>query len=47
MFPYNTGRGIKWFCWDCYKNSRREAMLSDVYRQKRLHKMANAKKRNK
>ena len=46
MFPFNTGIGTQWLCWDCYKNSQREATKSDVYRQKKLHKLAEGKKRN-
>lgn len=29
MIAYNTGRGMKWFCWECWKKSQREANLSD------------------
>ena len=47
MFAYNTGRGVKWLCWDCYKNSQREATLSDLTRQKKLYKIHQGKKRNK
>lgn len=42
-----TGTKTMWLCWDCYKNSQREATLSDLYRQKRLYKLAESKKRNK
>ena len=37
----------KWYCWDCYKNSQREATKSDVFRQKKLYKMHEGKKGNK
>lgn len=42
-----TGTKTMWLCWGCYKNSQREATLSDLYRQKRLYKLAESKKRNK
>lgn len=47
MFPYNTGRKVVWFCWDCYKNSQYEANKSDLARQKKLYKIHSSKKRNK
>ena len=47
MQSFNTGRKVMWLCWDCYKNSQREATLSDIYRQKKLYKMHEGKKRNK
>lgn len=47
MQSYNTGRKVVWLCWDCYKNSQREATLSDIYRQKKLYKINNSRKRNK
>ena len=46
MFPFNTGRKSMWLCWDCYKNSQREANLSDRHRQHRLYKINQSKKRN-
>lgn len=46
MHPFNTGRKVMWLCWDCYKNSQREATMSDMTRQKKLHKMHESKKRN-
>ena len=46
MFPFNTGRSAKWFCWDCYKNAQREATKSDLARQKKLYQIHNGKKRN-
>lgn len=46
MKPYYTGRGVKWFCWDCYKNSQREATLSDLARQKKLYMIHESKKRS-
>lgn len=47
MFPYNTGRGVKWFCWDCWKNSQKEANLSDRHRQQKLFKIKLSKSRHK
>lgn len=47
MHPYNTGRKTIWLCWSCFKNSQREATKSDVFRQKKLYKMHEGKKRNK
>jgi hypothetical protein len=38
---------MMWLCWDCFKNSQREATKSDVFRQKKLYKMHEGKKRNK
>ena len=46
MMSYNTGRRTVWLCWDCYKNSQREANLSDRHRQHRLYKINQSKKRN-
>lgn len=42
-----TGTKTMWLCWGCYKKSQREATLSDLYRQKRLYKLAESKKRKK
>lgn len=47
MFSYNTGSKRVWLCWDCFKNGQREATLSDIYRQKKLYRMHEGKKRNK
>ena len=47
MFPYNTGRRVMWLCWECYKNSQREATQSDLSRQKKLYMIHKSKKRNK
>ena len=47
MRSYNTGRTTMWLCWSCFKNSQREATKSDVFRQKKLYKMHEGKKRNK
>ena len=47
MIAYNTGRGMKWFCWDCWKNSQREANLSDRHRQQKLFKIKLSKSRHK
>ena len=47
MFQFNTGRGIKWFCWGCWKNAQREANLSDRHRQQKLYKIKVSKARNK
>lgn len=46
MFPYNTGRKVMWLCWECYKNSQREATQSDLSRQKKLYMIHKSKKRN-
>ena len=46
MHSFNTGRKVMWLCWDCYKNAQREATMSDMTRQKKLHKMHDSKKRN-
>ena len=46
MVPYNTGRGVKWFCWECWKTSQREANLSDRHRQQKLYKIKKSKERN-
>lgn len=46
MMSYNTGRRTAWVCWDCYKNSQREANLSDRHRQHKLYKINQSKKRN-
>ena len=47
MQSYYTGRKMMWLCWDCFKNSQREATKSDVFRQKKLYKINNSRKRNK
>ena len=47
MIAYNTGRGMKWFCWDCWKKSQREANLSDRHRQQKLFKIKLSKSRHK
>ena len=47
MEPFNIGSKTIWLCWDCFKNSQREATLSDIYRQKKLYKINNSRKRNK
>lgn len=47
METYNTGRKVMWLCWDCYKESQYEANKSDLSRQKKLHQIANSKKRHK
>lgn len=47
MKSFNYGRKTAWLCWDCFKNSQREATLSDIYRQKKLYKINNSRKRNK
>ena len=46
MMTFNMGR-VKYVCWDCYKNSQREANLSDRHRQHKLYKINQSKKRNK
>ena len=47
MIAYNTGRGMKWFCWDCWKKSQREANLSDRHRQQKIFKIKLSKSRHK
>lgn len=47
MESYNTGRRTVWLCWECYQSSQREAMLSDLFRQKKLYKINESKKRSK
>ena len=47
MQPINFGRKTEWWCWDCYLMSQREATVSDMYRQKRLNKLKQYKKRHK
>ena len=47
MQPFNTGKRTVWLCWGCFKASQREANLSDAFRQKKLHKIHNSKKREK
>lgn len=46
MEHYFTGIKTEWWCWDCYKNSQREANLSDRHRQHKLYKINQSKKRN-
>ena len=46
MESFNIGSKTVWLCWDCYKNSQREANLSDRHRQHRLYKINQSKKRN-
>ena len=45
MMSYNPGTGLKWFCWDCYKQSQYEANKSDQTRLKRLYQIAKSKQR--
>lgn len=47
MMSYNTGRRTVWLCWECYQQSQREATQSDKFRQRRLYKISDSKKRNK
>ena len=47
MFSYNTGSKLVWLCWECFKNSQREANLSDRHRQQKLYKIKQSKKRRK
>ena len=47
MFSYNTGSKMVWLCWECFKNSQREANLSDRHRQQKLYKIKQSKKRHK
>lgn len=47
MESYNIGTKTLWCCWDCYKNSQREVLLSEIYRQKKLYKIHESNKRNK
>lgn len=45
MQSFNHGRKTVWLCWDCYKNSQREAMQSDRIRGYKLHRISESKKR--
>ena len=47
MMSYNPGTGLKWFCWDCYKQSQYEVAKSEMSRRTKLAKMNESKKRNK
>lgn len=47
MQSFNTGRRTMWLCWECYKASQREATLSDLFRQRKLYKINESKKRTK
>lgn len=46
MKQISFGRKTEWWCWECYKNSQREANASDRFRQKKLNKIKQSKKRN-
>lgn len=47
MMRYNTGRTVKWFCWECWKQSQYEAAKSEMQRQKKLISIHDSKRRNK
>ena len=47
MYPYNIGIKTVWLCWDCYRESQREAALSDFSRQRKLYKIHESKRRTK
>lgn len=47
MMSFNPGTGLKWLCWDCYKQGQYEANKSDLSRQKKLYQIHNSKKRHK
>ena len=47
MWPYNIGSRTQWLCWECHKAAQREATASDGFRGKKLHKIAEGKKRRK
>ena len=47
MQSYNTGRKVVWLCWDCFKKSQYEVIKSGHYRQQKLMKLHNNRKRNK
>lgn len=47
MMSFNPGTGLKWMCWDCWKNAQREAGLSDKHRQQKLYKIKKQKERSK
>lgn len=44
MKPYHIGAKTIWLCWDCYRTSQREITLSEIHRQRRLHKLNESKK---
>lgn len=46
MHSYNPGSRLMWLCWDCFKQSQYEANKSDKFRQKKLYKIHDSKKRN-
>lgn len=46
MMNFNPGTGLKWLCWDCYKQSQYEVIKSEVLRQKRFAKQNVTKKRS-
>ena len=47
MMPFNTGRKTMWLCWDCFKQSQYEVLKSGHFRQQKLYKLHNNRKRNK
>ena len=47
MKSYNHGTRTIWFCAECDRTAQREATMSDMFRQNRLQKIANSKKRKK
>lgn len=47
MHQVFTGSKTEWWCWECYKVAQGEANASDRYRQKKLYKIQQSKKRKK
>lgn len=47
MMTYNPGTGLKWVCWDCYKQGQYEAAKCEVIRQDKLHKIKRSKQKDK
>ena len=47
MEHYFTGIKTEWLCWECYQQSQREATQSDKFRQRKLYKISESKKRSK
>ena len=47
MEPFNIGSKTIWMCWDCFKKSQYEVIKSGHYRQQKLMKLHNNRKRNK
>lgn len=47
MMSFNPGTGLKWLCWDCYKQGQYEVAKSEMSRRKKINRMAESKKRHK